>query len=157
MTTPASPERQAGLTYIEVMVAAALIAIALLPAMDAIYTGMRGGEVYASASAEHYATLAKIEEVLAEPQSLLITAAAAAGDEKTPSGFYSDSAGTAIRRLVFIARYDADNADGDGDVFTVPDPNIDGDNDPYTGFTGLLWVRVEVEGSLTSLESLAAP
>ena len=57
---------------------------------------------------------------------------------------------------MFIALYDADNSDGDGDVFTVLDPNADKDNDPYTGYEGLLWVRVDVEGSVTSLESLTA-
>jgi hypothetical protein len=148
--------RQSGLTYIEVIIAAALMTMALLPAMNALYTGLHGSDVYASASTEHYAALAKIEEVLAEPQSLLIAAAAAAGGNSTPSS-YSDAASTPVRRLVYLALYDADDADGDGDVFTVPDPNLDGDNNPYTGYSGLLWVRVEVEGSVTSLESLTAP
>ena len=124
--------------------------------MDALYTGMHGSDVYASTSAEHYAAIAKMEGVLAEPQSLLITAAAAAGGKSTPSS-YSDAGGAPNRRLVFISLYDADDGDGDGDVFTVPDPNVDGDNDPYTSYTGLLWVRIEVEGSVTSLESLSAP
>ena len=57
---------------------------------------------------------------------------------------------------MFVALYDADNSDGDGNVFTVLDPNLDNDNDPYTGYTGVLWVRVEVEGTVTSLESLTA-
>ena len=157
MSTRVCRYRQEGLTYIEVMIAAALIAIAVLPAMDALYTGMLGSDVYESKSAEHYATLAKMEEMLAEPQSLLLSAAAATGNSKTPSGLYSDAAGTPNRRLVFVALYDADNVDGDGDFFTVPDPNTDGDNDPYTAYAGLLWVRVEVEGSVTFLESLSAP
>lgn len=147
---------QSGLTYIEVMIAAALIAIALVPAMDALYTGIRGSQVFESTSSQHYAVLGKMEEVLAEPFSILTAEAGAAGNNKTPSS-YSDLAGIDDRRLVFIARYDADNADGDGDVFTVPDPNLDGDNDPFTGYVGLLWVRVEVEGSVVSLESLSAP
>ena len=157
MRTHAHTHRQEGLTYIEVLIAAALIAIAVLPAMDALYTGMLGSDVYESTSAEHYAALAKMEEVLAEPQSLLLTAAAAVGDENTPSSSYSDAAGTPDRRLVFVALYDADDSDGDGNVLTVPDPKTDGDNDPYTSYVGLLWVRVEVEGSVTFLESLSAP
>jgi len=157
VNTQALASRQEGLTYIEVLIAAALITIAVLPAMDALYTGMLGSDVYDSTSAEHYATLAKMEEMLAEPQSLLLTAAAATGHAKTPSNLYSDAAGTPNRRLVYIALYDADNVDGDGDFFTVPDPNTDGDNDPYTGYAGLLWVRVEIEGSVTFLESLSAP
>lgn len=144
------------MTYIEVMIATALIAIALLPAMDALYTGIRGADVYESSSSEHYAALAKIEEVLAEPQSSLITAAAAAGNKNMPSS-YSDAPGSPNRCLVYLALYDADNGDGDGDVFTVPDPNLDGDNDPFTSYLGLLWVRVEIEASVTSLESLTAP
>jgi len=146
---------QAGLTYIEVMIATVLVVIALLPAMDGLYTSMRGSDVVASSSNQHYAALALMEDVLAEPFSTLTAAAALAGSQSTPSS-YSDAGGTPDRRLVFIALYDADNSDGDGDLFTVPDPNLDGDNNPYTGYTGLLWVRVEVEGSVTMLESLTA-
>lgn len=147
--------RQSGLTYIEVMVAAVLIAIALVPAVDALHTGVLGSRVLDSSSNEHYAVLAKMEEVLAEPFGALTGAAAAAGGKSTPSS-YSDAAGPPDRRLVFIALYDADDADGDGNVFTVPDANLDGDNNPYTGYIGLLWVRVEVAGSVASLESLVA-
>lgn len=157
MNGSSAPDRQSGLTYIEVMVATVLIAIALVPAMDALYTGMLGADVFTSTSNEHYAALAKMEEILAEPQSLLVTAAAAAGNETTPSTYYSDAAGLANRRLVYVALYDADDADGDGNVFTVPDPDLDGDSDPYTAYTGLLWVRLEIEGSVTSFESLSAP
>ena len=155
MTAPPSSFSQSGLTYIEVMIAAVLIVLALLPATDALYTGMRGSDVYESTSSQHFAALALMEDVLAEPFSTLTTAAGVAGNQSTPSS-YSDLAGTPDRRLVFVARYDADNTDGDGDVFTVPDPNLDGDNNPYTGYAGLLWVRVEVEGSVTILESLTA-
>lgn len=157
MNGSSSTHRQSGLTYVEIMIATVLIAIALVPAIDALYTGSLASDVYEAGSTEHYATLARMEEVLAEPQSLLIDAAAAAGNQNTPSAYYSDTGGTLNRRLVYVALYDADDADGDGDVFTVLDPNLDGDNDPYTGYTGLLWVRVEVEGSVTSFESLAAP
>ncbi|MBT8102970.1 MAG: hypothetical protein KJO95_08370 [Gammaproteobacteria bacterium] len=144
------------MTYMEVAIAAAIMSIALVPAMEALQNGMLGARVFQTSSDEHYSVLARMEEVLAEPYGSLAMAAAVAGSEKVPSS-YSDAAGPPDRRLVFIALYDADDADGDGDVFSVPDPNFDGDNDPYTGFTGLLWVHVEVEGSVTSLESLVAP
>ena len=147
---------QRGLTYVEVLVAAALIAIVLVPAVEALYTGIHASDVYASTSIEHYAAVAKLEELLAEPQSSLLAAAATAGDETTATSL-SDAPGTPVRRLTYIARYDADDIDGDGNVFTVPDANVDGDNDPFTGYTGLLWVRVAIEGSVTSVESLAAP
>ena len=156
MKRRACRDRQSGLTYVEVMIATALIAIALIPALDALYTGALGGAVLRSSSDEHYAVLAMMEEVLAEPYATLTSAAAAAGGPSIPSS-YSDVAGSQDRRLVFVALYDADNADGDGDAFTVLDPNLDGDSNPYTGYTELLWVRVEVEGSVTSLESLTGP
>lgn len=148
--------RQSGLTYIEVLVAAVLLAIVLVPAIEALHTGMLGTEVHATAASDHYAALSRMEEVLAEPHSLLLTAAGTAGNYKTPTG-YSDTAGSAQRRVVFIGLYDADDLDGDGNPFTVPDPNLDGDNDPYTGYVGLLWLRVEIEGSVTAFETLTAP
>lgn len=147
--------RQAGLTYVEVLIAVALITIALVPAVDALYTGMLGSNVLGSRANEHYAALAKMEEVLAEPFSSLLSAAAAAGNESTSSS-YSDAAGESARRLVYVALYDADNDDGDDNVFTVTDANLDGDNDPYSGYAGLLWLRTEIEGSATALESLVA-
>lgn len=143
------------MTYIEVMIASVLIVTALLPAIDALYTGMRGAGVYESSSSQHYAAVALMEEVLAEPFSMLVAAAAAAS--KSAPSSYSDAGGTPDRRLVYVALYDADNEDGDGNVFTVLDPNADKDSDPYTGYSGVLWVRVEVEGTVTSLQSLAAP
>lgn len=148
--------RQSGLTFVEVLVAAVLLAVVLVPAIEALRTGMLGAEVHASTASDHYAALSRMEEVLAEPHSLLLTAASAAGHYKTPTG-YSDTAGSAQRRVVFIGLYDADDTDGDGDPFTVPDPNLDGDNDPYTGYFGPLWLRVEIEGSVTAFESLTAP
>lgn len=151
-----SISRQAGLTYVEVLVAATILALALVPALEALHTGMLGNEVYQISTAEHYAALSKMEELLAEPQATLILAAAVAGDQSTPTS-YSDAPGTPVRRLVFLGLYDADNADADNNVFTVLDPNLDGDSNIFTGYTGLVWVRVEVGGSITYLESLSAP
>lgn len=148
--------RQCGLTYVEVLVATILLAIVLVPAIEALHTGMLGSDVRATVSQEHYGALSRMEELLAESHAMLAAAAEAAGDSKTPTS-YSDPAGPVGRRLVYIALYDADNEDGDGDVFTVPDPNLDGDNNPYTGYLGLLWVRVENEGSVTSFETLTSP
>ncbi len=147
---------QTGLTYIEVMVAAALIAIALVPAVEALHTGILGSDVQRTVVDDHYAALAKMEEVLAERYSALVDVAAITADPTTPNS-YSDAAGTLNRRLIYVAPYDADNSDGDNNVYTVPDPNLDGDSNLYTGYNELLWVRVEVEGSITALESLVGP
>lgn len=138
------------------MIAVVLLVLALVPAVDALHSGVLGRQVLETTSSEHYAVLSLMEEVLAEPFATLTSAAATAGDQSTPTSF-SDAAGPPDRRLVFIALYDANDADGDGDVFTVPDPDLDGDSDPFTGYSGLLWVRAEVEGSVTSLDSLVAP
>ena len=89
------------------MIATALIAIALIPALDALYTGALGGAVLRSSSDEHYAVLAMMEEVLAEPYATLTSAAAAAGGPSIPSS-YSDVSGSQDRRLVFVALYDGD-------------------------------------------------
>jgi len=148
-------QRQTGLTYVEVLIAMVLIAVALVPGLQALQTGMTGTQIYQSSTTEHYAALAKMEELLAEQHASLVAAAAAAGDQLTPSS-YSDAPATPDRRLVYLGLYDADNADGDNNLFTVLDPNFDDDNDPFTGFTGLVWIHVEVEGSAASLESLSA-
>lgn len=155
MRQPIFRNRQSGLTLVEVLVAVVLIMVMLVPAMEALRTGMLANDVLQSTSSEHYAVLSLMEEVLAEPYGALTTAAAAAGSESTPSS-YSDAADPPDRRLVFVGLYDASNADGDNDVFTVLDSDLDGDGNPYTGYTDLLWVRVEIEGSITSLESLVA-
>jgi len=147
---------QAGLTYVEVMVAVALLGLALVPAIEALQTGLLAGDVSRTLTEEHYAAQACMEEVLVEPYALLRGAAEAAGNE-TIATSYSDAAGTPYRCLVFVALYDVENADGDGDAFTVPDPDLDGDGDPYTDYSGTLWVQVEVEGSVSVLQSLTAP
>jgi len=83
-----------------------------------------------------------MEETLALPFAELAQQADLVADPKVliPPP-YSDPAGTEFRRLVFLARYDGDNADGD--------------KDPFTGIdAGLLWVRVTIEGSPRALETV---
>jgi hypothetical protein len=147
---------QGGATYLEVLIAALLLAIVLVPAIEALHTGILGTTINTEASNRHYAAVARTEEVLAEPYTLLLAAAGTAGNYKTPTS-YSDASGTPDRLLVYIGRYDADDEDNDGNPFTVPDPDADGDGDPYTNYDGLLWVRTEVEDSITTLETLVGP
>ena len=86
--------------------------------------------------------ISKLEQTLALPFSELLTQADLVADPKVliPAPF-SDPAGTESRRLVFLARYDGDNDDGDKDPFTGTD-------------AGLLWVRVTIENSPRSLETV---
>ena len=134
--------RQRGSSYLEVLVAAVLLAIVLLPLLDALQGAGASSEAHRNSSARHFELVAKMEEVLAEPYSALAMAAAAAGSESNPSS-YSDAGGSTNRRRVFLSLYDADNADAD--------------NLPFTGVdAGLLWVRVDMEGSVQAIETLVS-
>jgi Tfp pilus assembly protein PilV len=141
--------QQKGFSYVEVLVATTLIAIALVPAMNALQTGILSADVHQQLTEEYYVRLNKMEELQATPFSNLLAAAEVALNNTTATS-HSDAAGTANRSLVYIALYDAD-----ADPFTVTDTNADGDNDPYTGNTAnLLWVKVVTEGSAQGLETL---
>ncbi len=132
--------RQTGFSYVEVLVAVTLLAVALVPAMDALQTGLLGASVHERLAAQHYRAAGRLEELLAQPYGALDAAALAAASATTPSS-YSDAVGVADRRLVYLARYDIDNADADGNRFTGGDE-------------GIVWVRVAIEGSDVALDSL---
>jgi len=138
--TPPTLHKMAGLTYVEVLVAIAFLAITLLPIMQALQTGLAGAEINAEYTSDHYYLMAKFEEVLAEPFGALDAEATAAGGPTVPTA-YSDTVGTQPRRLVYLSRYDADNADADNDFFTGVDD-------------GILWVRAEIEATAHVLETL---
>lgn len=149
MNQSLQPFRQPGFSYVEVLVALFLVAIALVPAMDALQTGITGANVHKAYTAEYYSQLQKMEELQATPFTGLLNAAKVAANNTTPTSF-SDASGIANRNLVYIALYDAD-----ANPFSITDTNADGDNDPYTGNTAnLLWVKVLTEGSAQGLETL---
>lgn len=140
---------QKGFSYVEVLVAMTLMTIALVPAMDALKTGIMSADIHQTLTVEHYARLKKMEELQAQPFTNLLSAARVATNATTASS-YSDAAGAANRSLVYIALYDAD-----ANPFTITDSNADNDNDVYTGNTAnLLWVKVITEGSAQGLETL---
>ena len=135
------PQRQTGYAYVEILIATILIAVSMVPIMDALRNASVGTGIYESYSAQHYSLLAKMEEVLAEPYGSLDAEAVAVSSSTTQTA-YSDPVSTPDRRLVYLAAYDIDNADGDNEPFlTGTDP-------------GVLWVRVEIEGTALSTESL---
>ena len=133
--------RQTGLSYVEVLVATVLVAVALVPMIDALGPGVQGARLHREQAEVHYALAGKLEQVLAEPFADLDAAAAAAGAPGNPSG-YSDLA-AAVPHSVYLWRYDVDDADGDGDVFSGGEPD-------------LLWVRVETADGSRGLESLVS-
>ena len=135
--------------YLEVLMAALLIAVALVPAMNALQSGYQSGDIHHELVAQQYRRLNKMEQLQAESFSNLVSAATAAGNKNNLSS-YSDPPGTPNRNLVYLALYDAD-----ADPFTLVDPNADGDNNVYTGSTAnLIWLRVETEGTMQGIETL---
>lgn len=134
---------QRGFSYVEVLVAVLLVAMCLPPALDALYAATRAASAHEAQIAAQYRVSGRMEEVLAASFAALDAAALAAGNPAVPTG-YSDPAGTPGRLLVFLAHYDLDDADGDGDPFSGAEPN-------------LLWVRVAEENGTIALESVTAP
>ena len=135
-------QHQAGLSYIEVIVATVLISISLVPAMQALNDGVLTSHLHTEIAIDHYRLVSKMEQTLALPYAQLLEQA----DALVPPAEiipppYSDPAGTAARRLVMLKRYDADNADSDDDPFSGTDD-------------GLLWVQVNIENSPNTLETL---
>jgi hypothetical protein len=126
--------RLAGFSYVEVLLATALLALALVPALEALEIGIRGGGVHEAELGLHYRARGALEAVLVQPFYELQAEAVAAGG--APSA-YSDPPGTPDRRVVTLSGYDAD-----GD--TSPD-------------AGLLHVRVEIEATAHVLETLTTP
>ena len=139
-----TPDHMAGFSYVEVLIAVVIIVIALVPALDALIPGVAGSGIHESIAEDHYQLNGKLEQVLLEPFGQLRKAANAAGGPTTPTT-YSDTVtyanGRQITRNVFVARYDADNADADDDPFTGTDD-------------GLLWISVAIAGTGMSIESL---
>jgi prepilin-type N-terminal cleavage/methylation domain-containing protein len=133
---------EAGLTLVEVLVSVVLLAILLVPAMHALRTGVVGAEVHSDVAASNARITSRIEDLLSEPFTDLTDAAIAAG-APTVASAYSEAPGTPGRLLVYLSAYDGDNADAD--------------NDPFTGTdTDLLWIRVDIEDSVFTLETIRA-
>ena len=142
-TAPAL-QHMAGFTYIEVIVATALVVISLLPAMNALSIGVKGSTIHENYTLDHYYLTSRMEELLAEPYDDLDAEALTVNDPNLPTS-YSEVlpplGGRTLNRQVYLSRYDADNADNDDDFFTGTDD-------------GLLWIRVELEDTGRSLERL---
>ena len=130
---------ESGLSYIEVMVAVLFLSVALVPMMNSFAPGIQGSTEHRQSAEKHYVLRGAMETVMAESFFDLDAAATEAGDHETAT-LYSDP-DAAVPYVVYIWRYDADNADGDNDPFTG------GEND-------LLWIRVEIVNGTHSLQTL---
>lgn len=148
--------RHAGFSYVEVLLAVALLVVTLPPALDALQTGLTISSISLATTERHLRLTGRTEDVLARPFETLRSAAAQAGDASVPSTL-SDPADTPDRLNVYVSLYDLADEDLDGDPFSVLDADLDGDADPYTGgdvLIDVLWVRVEIEGTDMAVESL---
>jgi prepilin-type N-terminal cleavage/methylation domain-containing protein len=132
---------QHGMTYVEVLVAMVLVALMLVPAMEALMPGIQGAALHKQRAEQHYVLQGKLEMVLAETFDSLDAAATAAGAHTNPTS-YSDLA-SAVPHNVYIWRYDVDDADGDNAVYTG------GEDD-------LLWVNVSTPDFQKSLQTLVS-
>ncbi len=141
--------RAQGFSFIEVLVAIVLMAVTIIPAMEAIQTGLKGNELHVSVTSQYYALQSRMEDMLAEDYDDLLTKAQTAGSNSVASS-YSDVAGSTDRIIVYLALYDADV-----DPFVIADPNTDGDSDVYTGDTSdMMWISVVLENSVYAFETL---
>jgi type II secretory pathway pseudopilin PulG len=136
--------RQAGISYIEVLIATLLILITLLPMMDAMQGATVSAGVHEEATLQGARLQATMERVMSEPFAQLEAAAIVAGKGGNsfdqPSS-YSDAQGEQYRRIVYLSLFDGDNADLDDNPFTGADPD-------------LFWIRTELEGTRLAVESL---
>ena len=133
--------QQVGLSYAEALVAVAVMAAALVPALDSLQTVFAGVVVHEQLRGRQQQIANRMEMLVAEPFSSLDQAARAVGSETVASS-YSDPVGP-DRVLVYLSRYDGDSVDGDDDPFSGTDE-------------GLIWLRVVVEGTPHELMTLVA-
>lgn len=131
---------QRGFYYAEVLFSAALLAILLVPALQALNTAIAGNSNGLAASQLNLRS--KMEEVLSKPFSQIYAETYLVGGNTTTSvsTSFSDAPGASGRRLVVFYRFDAAT-------------NALSAND-----TGLVRVSVyfEADGSAGAIETLAS-
>jgi len=140
-----------GFAYVEVLIATLLIVVVLPAALIAARTGQDSVDQSKLSALLHEARVTRLEFVRSQPYRELVTAAQLAGGSAGAS-LYSDPVGASNRLIVRLALYDADT-----EPFTVIDTNYDGDNDIYTGYSGLLWLEVSTQATPGELTTLIHP
>lgn len=130
-----------GFAYVEVLVAAAVLVIALVPAGDGIRAAARQAEYARLLIPQHYRALQALE-TSREQRFADLLAEASATSGSTPSK-WSDAAGSSYRRLVYVSRIDFDNADRDNNLNTGIDLDV-------------VRINVQVQGTPISIFALAS-
>ena len=102
---------QRGFSYVEILLSVVLLAVLLVPALEALQTAVAGNQNAALVS-RHLALQDKMERVLSRPFADLYTQTYAPGGNTTTSvsASLSDAVGTPARRNVVLYRYDASAA-----------------------------------------------
>ncbi len=140
---PRRGDAQDGSAYVEVLVAVMLVMACLVPALDALQTGIGSSDVSERFIKHKYKLQERIQTLLVEPFSLLDAEALVTGGATVVSPQFSDPGGSPDRLLVYLYRYDGDNADMD--------------NNPDTGGdAGLLKLRVVIENGSHEVSTLIA-
>lgn len=135
-------KHQAGLSYVEVMLATLLITITLVPMLESLQPGLQATAWHKRQSEIHFALKGKLETLLAEPFAELDAAATVAGAPTMPTS-YSDLSAT-VPHQVYIWRYDVDDADADGDEFSG-------------GESDILWISVATQDGRQVFATLLSP
>lgn len=134
------PRTQRGLTYAEVLLSVVLLAILLVPALQALNTGIAGITSASGLATRQLSLRSKMDEVLGKPYGQLYAETSVVGGNTTSSvsAAFSDAAGGPGRRVVVLYRFNAST-----NVLSATD-------------TGLLYVSVydEAEGSANALNTL---
>jgi Tfp pilus assembly protein PilV len=140
MASPISNRRrQPGFSYVEILLSVVLLAVLVVPALEALQSGIAGGRS-SSLAASQLMLRDKMEWVLAKPFADLYSETYLPGGNATASvsASLSDPAGAPGRRNVTLYRYDASSQ-----ALSASD-------------TGLVLVSVyyETEGSAQALNTL---
>ncbi|MBK7846304.1 MAG: hypothetical protein IPJ73_02465 [Zoogloea sp.] len=136
------PHGQRGFGYVEALVAVVLLAVVLVPALEALGNAARNAPTAAQDDTLWMSAANKLREVTGSRFDDLDAAATAAGGAGNVSSL-SDPTGSSPRVLIYFSRYDGDNADGDDNGFTGTD-------------TDLIWVRATITDTPVSLDTLVA-
>ena len=136
------PRGQRGFGYVEALVAVVLLAVVLVPALEALGNAARNAPTAAQDDTLWMSAANKLRDVTGSRFDDLDAAAVAAGGPNTASSL-SDPVASNPRVLIYLSRYDGDNADGDNNGFTGVD-------------TDLIWVRAAIADTPVSLDTLVA-
>ncbi len=129
-----------GFSYAEILLSVVLLTALLVPALQALQSGVSGGQS-PSLAARQLTLRDKMEQMLAKPfADLYAQTYSPGGNTTSANGPFSDPVGATDRRIVVLYRYDASA----------------GAVNPSLKDTGLVFVSVyyEAEGSANGLNTL---